>query len=118
MTNLTNLRWREKSGKIVEKLDFDNYLAKVEGGTKMTRGGSQLRAKVEGGRKITRETGRISTSTVKEKVYTVENQRRLTVEINEKVEMDEIEMDERVKIDFGEDIIVRRTKNLEGGDIR
>ena len=57
LTDLTDLRWREKSGKIVEKLNFDNYLVKVEGGRKMTRG-----------------NGRFSTSTVKEKVYTVDGE--------------------------------------------
>ena len=91
---IVDLRWREKPGKGVEKLYFNIYLASAEGGTKMTRGGSQLRAKAEGERKMIRGTGRISTSTVKEKVYTVENQRRLTVEINETVEMDETEIDD------------------------
>ena len=57
LTDLTDLRWREKSGKIVEKLNFDNYLVKVEGGRKMTRG-----------------NGRFSTSAVKEKVYTFDGE--------------------------------------------
>jgi len=52
LTNLTDLRWREKPGKVVEKLGFINCLAKVEGVTKRTR-----------------ENRRISTSAVKEKVY-------------------------------------------------
>ena len=48
----------------------------------------------------------------------MEDQRRLTAKMNEKVETDEIETNEKVKIDYGEDITGRWTENLEGGDNR
>ena len=73
---IVDLRWREdKPGEGVEKLYFNIYLVSAEGGTEMTRGGSQLRAKAEGERKMTRGIGRISTSAVKEKV---EGERKMT----------------------------------------
>ena len=53
LPNLTDPRRRKKSGKIVEKLDFDNYLVKVEGGGKLTRGNR-----------------RFSTTADKRKIYT------------------------------------------------
>ena len=48
----------------------------------------------------------------------MEKQRRLSSELNEKVETDGIETNEKVKIDYGEDITGRWTENLGGGDIR
>ena len=53
LPNLTNPRRRQKSEKIVGKLDFDNYLVKAEGGGKLTR-----------------ENRRFSTSADMEKIYT------------------------------------------------
>ena len=52
LPNLTDPRWRKKSGQIVGKLDFDDYLVKVEGGGKLTR-----------------EIRRFPTSADKEKIY-------------------------------------------------
>ena len=42
LTNLTDPRWREKSGIVVGKLDFKNYLAKVEDERKMARGYNRI----------------------------------------------------------------------------
>ena len=68
LTSLTDLRWREKPGKGVEKLYFNNYLELAEGERKMTRG-----------------FGRISTSAVKENVYTIEGEsKKAGVEVERK----------------------------------
>ena len=90
---IVDLRWREdKPGEGVEKLYFNIYLVSAEGGTEMTRGGSQLRAKAEGERKMTRGNGRISTSAVGETM-------KADGGINSEMEMDKIKTDKRVKID-------------------
>ena len=93
-----DLRWREESGKGVEKLysnDYDICLAKVEVGRKMTR-----------------EISGISTSTTKEP-------KKADGEGDKKLEdQDRIVLMKCGTIDRGEDTNGRRTKNLEGGDIR
>ena len=79
LTSLTDLRWRETPGKVIEKLNFDNCLVKVDlrWREKSGKGVEKLYFNnylelAEGERKMTRGFGRISTSAVKEKVYTID----------------------------------------------
>ena len=103
LTSFANLRLKETPGKVIEKLNFGNCLVIVDLRWREDKPGEGVEklyfniylVSAEGERKMTRGIGRISTSAVGETM-------KADGGINGKMEMDEIKMDERVKIDHGD----------------